>query len=481
MFYLKTNEIPIIKHQIDIVAIQEARDSVRDIVQDSAEIVIISRFNKNRDMESIKAYMGDDAPTEEYYLLEDGSTIYQTNKKDIIGKMDHFRRDGGVTVYLSLTKDSLTKFREFPQNLKLISGFIDDPYQHMYEVSIVSSRIHSILPFQGDIDKSIIVASDTVMGLYKAIVMSLNEAKCNKYFKREYIYDYMENNGFVSAQFVGTRDKAPEGYYNFEMPILSDVLNSMNIFSAADLSQCKYIISVSSTCPLKSFHLNFDEPVEFLPSKYKPNMLDAYDIVIKDSVSLAQIRNNTIRFHVKMPTMQNVQLVRSLILTTLLTALLSIFVSNFYYACRRYINRKRLTGKKFGFNVVWKIKKHWIGSISKLGWFVFIVVGILVVLRACDNFIIVKADSISLYNWGMLIILALVVIIYIFYLRKILRSKNHKLSSDITDIEHSDYMQSIIDKLNNDSADTERIFQEHVKDYSECSELSPLKGDNKKE
>ena len=59
-----------------------------------------------------------------------------------------------------------------------------------------------------------------------------------------------------------------------------------------------------------------------------------------------------VSLHVKFPTLENKQLIRSLILTTVLTALLSLFLSNLYHCFRKVILSKKekhkiIISKKF--------------------------------------------------------------------------------------------------------------------------------------
>lgn len=377
VFYYKSNQIPVITHEINIYGIKQATvDSNQTAIQDKASLHIVSRFDNNNLFKRLFEYQ---------------------KQKDSIGYVKT-QDDGGVAVELWLHNDSLTNFR-FNVNKNntfyYYDSFLnDDMYNHYYTVSIVSSRISSISPFQPDLKTyslESVIDMDTIPAYYYAAISSMNEAQKDSAFCDPAIYKYYDRNAICSLQRFWTKiDNNLETTVAY-MPISSNVLNSMNFFSAADLSQCTYVVGIMSECPLEEIYFNFDVPVEMLPSKFKPTQLDAYDICFKDTLMLKQIRNHGMTLHVKMPTMQNLQLVRSLILTTLLTALLSLFLSNLYYALRRSIKRckRRKNTSQLDFSFLRRLKKHWEKSLHRTIYFILLVLLLLTVQR-CSNYYILQ-------------------------------------------------------------------------------------------
>lgn len=125
--------------------------------------------------------------------------------------------------------------------------------------------------------------------------------------------------------------------------IRNDNINTFNFFTAADISQCSYIVDVNSICPIKMFGILFNMPVDISPIPYTIDKKSTYGFTISDPETLREIQHSVIAMHVKFPTLANLQLIRSLILTTLLSALLSLFLSNMYFLiCRvlRYVKDK---------------------------------------------------------------------------------------------------------------------------------------------
>ena len=115
----------------------------------------------------------------------------------------------------------------------------------------------------------------------------------------------------------------------------SATLNTLNFFSAADLSQCKYQLIIRSSIPIDKLSVCFDIPIEVSSADINQNRLDSRDF----SVEIVEKEDGTVDqfalYHIKFPTLSNLQLIRSLILTTLLTALYSLTFVNAYYIGRK--------------------------------------------------------------------------------------------------------------------------------------------------
>lgn len=426
MFYIKTNEVPVIKQQIDISAVRCAVDSATKKIQDRACVTILNRYENNKLMSSLNDYISSKTgikPDISDYILQRGEWKRYNVK---------YEQNGGVIVKLGCANDSTTRYVDNPNRQSLIEGFnIPFEYNHFYVTTMFLSRISSILPFEGHVSpNSIECVYDSLSSFFKIFSGSILDY--SKSFELPGTQDYFGHNGIVIGAYAGTRELKHNGFNNFIFPVRADFLNTMNVLSAADLSQCTYVININSDCPLNELYMNFDIPVELLPSKFNPDQMDAYDIAFFDSLKLATLNEDVMMLHFKFPTMQNVQLVRSLILTTLLTAMLSLFFTNFYFAFKKSVRRKKILSKKIDFRTVWKIRKYWINSIYDLIFFISTLVGALVVARWMEYYIMVDTDNIPYYNWGVFTIILIIVVYYYFYLRKILRYKCVSNSSDNT-------------------------------------------------
>lgn len=122
------------------------------------------------------------------------------------------------------------------------------------------------------------------------------------------------------------------------------LINRLDFFTAADISQCSYAVGIDSDCPLEYVNMTFDIPVEISPLGIEPDVLTANGFEYKDSVKLKELQHKILYMHIKFPTLANMQLIRSLILTTLISALLTLFISNlFFLICSiiRSVKRKK--------------------------------------------------------------------------------------------------------------------------------------------
>ncbi len=475
VFYYKSNQIPVITHEVQIYGIKQAVDSNKAIVQDKASLQIVSRFDNNSIFKHLFAY---------------------TKPKDSIGYVKT-QDYGGVAVKLSLYNDSATSFKfnvnennEFYYDNNPLN---EDMYNHYYAVSIVSSRISSISPFQpylkmyslkDIIDMRGIINNDTIPAYYyNAAISSMNEAQKESVFKDPAIYDYYDRNAICSIQYLWTKKNNHIEVNDVFLPIKSNVLNSMNFFSAADLSQCTYVVPVMSECPLEEIYFNFDVPVEMLPSKYKPTQLDAYDICFRDSAMLKQIRNHVMFLHVKMPTMQNLQLVRSLILTTLLTALIALFSSNLYYSLRRSIKKcKRNRCKsRLNFSFLRRIKKHWEKSLHRTIYLILLLLLLLTVQRCSNYYILIDSAKFDMFNYAIIFLFIVVVIYYIILFYRIKKGKYSAKKENTGDIDNSDMMKYLVEKNIQEQQEDERIYSEHIKDYGDSIMMEETEGDDNDE
>lgn len=142
----------------------------------------------------------------------------------------------------------------------------------------------------------------------------------------------------VIANFSHSLDNIQSFY---ELQVKGDNLNSLNYFTAADISQCKFRLLLHSPMEIGKLTITFNTPVEFSELPFKVDKMNLYGFEVTDSATLSNLKSSNTLIHMKFPEMENKQLVRSLILTTLLTALASLFLYNFYYVLRKMFYRRR--------------------------------------------------------------------------------------------------------------------------------------------
>lgn len=115
-----------------------------------------------------------------------------------------------------------------------------------------------------------------------------------------------------------------------------DDINTMNLLTAADLTQCSYDILYDFDCPVKRLYITFDIPTSLSQLPYGIKPIDSYSYKIDNPEFFAKKKAGSLLLHINFPTLSNMQLIRSLVLTSLLTAFFSLFCLNAYYCFRKY-------------------------------------------------------------------------------------------------------------------------------------------------
>lgn len=249
-------------------------------------------------------------------------------------------------------------------------------------------------------------------------------------------YTYQDNN--YSEQFrnhlgrFGQHDEIYEGTYNLDkypdgiIPstrVIADrEINTLNFFSAADISKCIYTIYVKSDCPLSYFGVNFDIPVDIKTFEFPADNIIFSGFNTTDPAKLDAIRNHdSYTLFVEFPTLQNMQLIRSLILTSLLTVFATLFCSNFYFCLRKiYMKRRKLSITKARQYDLGKAKIYkliiLVLYLSLLVAFAYVAYRILI-----EDYFIISYDN-EYYNYAGLALAIVVLLLFVYFLRKKLLS-----------------------------------------------------------
>ena len=270
------------------------------------------------------------------------------------GHGEVFAQYGGVVCEVIMSSSGPSQTRWAPslspqeiQNLSNIPGV-----QHMYDFAFSSNQLPSLLPFAPywqwtenewkRIDTNYEIYQRTkaepfrdndqmVLRLPKEITLDERDLQMPMSF------DLFGDGTLVHEAFY---DRVPPSAYkeadgfSLLMTAAGFKVNTMNFFTAADVSQFTYNICVTSPLPVKRVVMMTDIPIEI------DVQMDSIIIVpmgfdICSGLALELLQRGSLTLHIKLPTLANLQLIRSLILTTLLTALLSLFGMNLYYCLRR--------------------------------------------------------------------------------------------------------------------------------------------------
>lgn len=154
------------------------------------------------------------------------------------------------------------------------------------------------------------------------------------YFKDKKIQQSL-NNGIVSQK-ICLLDNIKDSLYfiknYYGIYTVQKFANTIDFLIAADLSQYTYVLFVNSDMPIKELYVDYNIPIEI---NNIPEGLDkaTYGFDLNDE--MCKELNRGLVLHIKLPTMENLQLIRSLILTALLTTFFSLLCSNVYFWFRR--------------------------------------------------------------------------------------------------------------------------------------------------
>ncbi len=240
-------------------------------------------------------------------------------------------------------------------------------------------------------------------------------------------FDYFDESEGCSGRLLKSsrRKGVDKGFYTglesgkrckrYSKSFASKHINRLNFFSAADLSQCLYMCEITTDIPIDNFKICFDIPIELSNQAISQNRFDSREFSIDIEEDKYGWAHKVIYYHIKFPTLANLQLIRSLILTTLLTALLSVFFANLYYYCRK-LYKKHIAKHPLNDAQKRKIESVWI-LVGK------IIIRSIIILFALALFLsiinhpvkinIVNTKTIPLYFIAGLLIYSVIVYIFV--------------------------------------------------------------------
>lgn len=317
LFYYKTYQVATIYSYIDVQGIQESKDANGNIA-DTVDIIRI----ENRFSSGI---------TEHQDLNEKRSRINDPLATDF----------GGIFVKILMRDDSIYKSERNPDFKDYIIDVPIKDIDHCYKTYLVSTSFPSIFPFYPAWSHNEEWTSDTNDAY---LLLAGGDIKNNAIFVKSYRSPNLEGenieseferskiNGSFNAMLSASKRSSQKASY-VKAALSGSFLNTINFFSAADLSQYIQAIQIKSSCPVRYLEVSYDLPIE----------VENYDSCMTIGPTgfgfkgdyLDQMVNDSSHFLVKMPTLSNLQLIRSLILTTLLTALLALFFTNLFYVIRK--------------------------------------------------------------------------------------------------------------------------------------------------
>lgn len=243
-----------------------------------------------------------------------------------------------------INRDGLTDERK--EGIELLTGkSIDSNCGTIYDLEFLATSIPSLIPVYPAMRYDEPIVTNTFDYSKIEQMGNLNSSKEGKImvgkskpaeglFLEALSYQQTTVNHHKETVFVEIKKPLP-------------LVNTIDILTAADLSQYTYCIEVNTEMYIKHLSVSYNVPVE-IGNQAEGFTISANGFDITDADLLNNsVRNKPAMFLVKLPTMDNLQQIRSLILTAIVTALLSLFCSNLYYRVRKgamnYQNKRQLT------------------------------------------------------------------------------------------------------------------------------------------
>ena len=317
VFYVKTYQVATIYSYIDVQGIEESRDSNGNVA-DTVDLIRITNVFSS-------------GITENQDLNEKRNRISDPRVTDY----------GGIFVRIVVQDDSVFKC---VRNPKFKNASLDIPIKdidHCYMTSLLTSSFPSIFPLYPAWSISEEWTSDQKDTYVRLIG---GDVRSNAVFEKKFRtpnlegknveteYEKAHINGYMNGM-ISASKRSNKKVSTMQATVSGNFLNALNFFSAADLSQYIQAITIKSSCPVKNLEVAYDIPIEI--ENYDSCMTIGTTGYSFKGKYLEEMVNDGSQFLVKLPTLSNLQLIRSLVLTTILTALLALFFSNLFYVLRK--------------------------------------------------------------------------------------------------------------------------------------------------
>lgn len=121
---------------------------------------------------------------------------------------------------------------------------------------------------------------------------------------------------------------------------IEDTNGFPSFFAPYDVSQNTFDISFD-TDTLNELSVNLMGATEFSRMIPEPDIVSMNSITFTDSDKLRMIRNNGLKFHVKYPTLQNIQSMRTYLITTFISLFFTLFTTLLYKLIKDRVIRKK--------------------------------------------------------------------------------------------------------------------------------------------
>lgn len=334
VFYLKTYQVTTVANHINIHNWKGCVDSIGNNLDTIKVIRIINKFSpgitENLSEEKLKKSK-DERSSVEMGSIYVGQQFYPSDaaKKHYIKYNVKYLRDIGIdTLYDSFAKIPLKD------------------YYHVYNMCYIRTSVPSMIPLlpsyvKNDTNEIGGIVCQGSTGSFHETFRDDETKFTRRNLNPDGSVDIVDadkkifDNAFSGACLYGDVVKVdtvrPASNYYY-----SNIANTFNFFTAADISQYIEAIDIQSDCYVEKLIYTYDLPIAINPYDScmvtNSNSFSVRGKYLNDNI----VKGMGLQFHVTLPTLANLQLIRSLILTTILTALVAMLFTNIFYLFRKY-------------------------------------------------------------------------------------------------------------------------------------------------
>lgn len=380
-----------------------------------------------------------------------------------------FRGMGGVTIVLTThLKDSirLNPFRSSPQ-IKDMCDSVKSQHPELkqfYLFSLYSSSFKSFFPFKGryriqyeDVQDKDSAYFTTFLSCYPANITFIDK-RCGDKITLD------DDNTYEFSIALGVKNQHSAHKTITIFPALRTDVGEAGFFTASDITQYSYKVFVNGTIPVDTLLIRYNLPVEFMGA---PNSaLKTCRSIMLTGNQIPNDSHKQFEFYVKLPALENLQLIRSLILTTVLTAFFTLFISNLYYwICKRKRDFRRKYQKNIPYGTAKFIKIKRVKHFKQFIKYILFIIGVVLLIvsfRSCnDQPIAVDMENILLCQFGIFLIACILLLLFYKLYKFVIKPIYPKEEKDSVDLPPTIF---IYEKRNEDYLYEEANWDEMSKD-----------------
>lgn len=322
VFYLKTYQVATISNSVDIKSWQYGVNEDGTNCDTINELTIMTRFNSSALLTPLFDRRSDRIKLQVDSFLEKRGGLYI--------KMQH-----------SNHPSTIKRRNEIPDNIYEQLGIEVPNNGQLTSVSFITTEIPMLFPIKS------YHLHDSISPNYSEHGFEISKhfiTRNQNLISRD--NEFLEiNNGYFDQTLYGTYNihEIKEKYFTHSYAVTDRHANSLDIFTAADISQVTYQLLLKSDYFIKDLNIDCNIPIEIIGTD-SSIITNTYGLKITDANSHMG-RGRLYTYHILLPTFNNLQLIRSLVLTTLITTFLSLFFANLYYWIRKKTEKRYLKNK----------------------------------------------------------------------------------------------------------------------------------------